>query len=280
MARPRKTSTGTPTQPNGTDAYARPYRVKRLGSPAALPLQSQIPKALRFPLYTLLSLSLSTLVLQLFAEYYSGGEMGAISQTKNTWPEIGVLVGWRVVELGFVWGMGYDGDSFSPFIFSHLPSPYIPQQLTSFPRPAWDAAYFATLTHAPPLSLLNTFYNIRPTVAIGHLLIDVLALAIPLRLLRPLSPVHTTHPPKNSVSNRGILTDSPTALSTALLATSIYALTLYAAYSTFLPEYMVTRFDLKTLVNAHKGASGLPQIVLSCLPIDAKNMEPKLPCFH
>jgi hypothetical protein len=30
---------------------------------------------------------------------------------------------------------------------------------------------------------------------------------------------------------------------------------------------MVTRFDLKTLVNAHKGASGLPQIVLSCLPI-------------
>jgi hypothetical protein len=72
-------------------------------------------------------LSLSTLVLQLFAEYYSGGEMGAISQTKNTWPEIGVLVGWRVVELGFVWGMGYDGDSFSPFIFSHLPSPYIPR---------------------------------------------------------------------------------------------------------------------------------------------------------
>jgi len=92
--------------------------------------------------------------------------------------------------------------------------------------------------------LLSTFYSIRTTTVLNSLLIDVLTTYIPFRLLRSLSPAHTASSYSNSsVPNRELLTDTTVQAVTTLLAASIYSVTLYSAYVTFLPRYLATYFE-------------------------------------
>ena len=110
------------------------------------------------------------------------------------------------------------------------------------------------------------FYGIRPTTILSSLAVDVLAVYIPFRLLRPFAPVHSAAPPKNSVANASIIADLPIQISTSLLAAGIYAAELYVGYQTWLPRFLAWHFDgLHSLSTAYDAQ--FPTLVLGFVPV-------------
>jgi hypothetical protein len=102
------------------------------------------------------------------------------------------------------------------------------------------------------LYLLGTFYNIRTTTVLSSLLIDSIATYVPFRLLRPLSPAHAASSRHGTVPNRDIVTDYQIQTITTLLAAAIYSVTLYAAYASYLPMYLVTYYyGIPSIAAAH-----------------------------
>lgn len=96
------------------------------------------------------------------------------------------------------------------------------------------------------------------------LLIDALATYIPFRLLRSLSLAHSASSSKHSaaVPNEDIVTSPAIQTYTALLASLIYATTLYAAYSSYLPVCLATHFDsIPTIAATHS------ETVVTLLPL-------------
>jgi hypothetical protein len=74
----------------------------------------------------------------------------------------------------------------------------------------------------------------------------------PFQLLRPLSKAHSD--PANA-PNAELLTDKPIMVSTTLLSASIYTVTLYLAYATYLPTALIVHFDrLPSLEAAHEAS--------------------------
>lgn len=90
--------------------------------------------------------------------------------------------------------------------------------------------------------LLTTFYGIRPSTLISSLAVDLAATSIPFYLLRPALPPHQTVPARGSIANRAIIADAPTQGFTSLLAATIQATVLTAAYLTFLPHLLAIHF--------------------------------------
>ncbi|KAM3068738.1 hypothetical protein ACMFMG_010914 [Clarireedia jacksonii] len=194
---------------------------------AALPAKmrvSKLPSSLRFPLVVVLSLTSSSLAYSLCAQWMPEGreELGRVARRLDGWDELGGLLGWRAFELALGWFGNYDG---------------------------YDLAALTLLSHGPPLYLLGTFYEVSAKTILSSLIIDTLTTYIPFRLLRRLSPAHAAAP---SVPNRDIVNDLPVQVITTLLAASIYSVTLYSAYLSYLPLYLVTYFNnIPTIVAAH-----------------------------
>ena len=89
------------------------------------------------------------------------------------------------------------------------------------------------MTHFPPLYLLTTFYNIRPSTIWVSLLVDIGAAYVPFKLLRQRSPYHSTSDaPKGTVANRSVIADSGVRLSTTVLGALVYAVTLFISFKT------------------------------------------------
>lgn len=132
--------------------------------------------------------------------------------------------------------------------------------------PDIDLVSLSVLTHTPWYYLLHTFYDVdAPTIAICAT-IDALALALPTRLLRARAPAHNPRAPRAAVPNRAIISDAQTVLATSLLAAAVHAVVLFAAFSTFLPSFMIVHFDdLPSLAGAH--AANLPLLVATLLPL-------------
>lgn len=57
--------------------------------------RSHLPKALQFPLVTVLSFSISSLCYSFLSEW-SRGELAGISKSLDTWGEVATLAGWRM----------------------------------------------------------------------------------------------------------------------------------------------------------------------------------------
>lgn len=181
---------------------------------------SKIPTPLRFPLLVLLSLTLSSLLYSFTAEYVAA-DLAGVSSTLDQW-EMGGLVAWRIIELGIGWFGGYDG---------------------------YDLAALSILSHGPPLYLLGIFYEVKPISLISSLVIDSLSSYIPFRLLRPLSPAHS------AVPSDDIVTSASIQAYTAILAALIYSVTLFSAYTVYLPVYFVTYFaNIHTIAAAHSAS--------------------------
>jgi len=138
-------------------------------------------------------------------------------------------VGWRGIELALGWWGGYDG---------------------------YDLASLTLLSHGPPLYLLSTFYEVRASTVITSLTIDALTTYIPFRLLRPLSNAHVASEDSQVVvPNREIVTDTSVQAATTFLVASIYSVTLFSAYATYLPLYLVTYFEgIPNISTAHTSA--------------------------
>jgi hypothetical protein len=71
------------------------------------PLAS-IPSPARFVLVVLSSLVLSSVLFTLTSSF-TVGDLGPISKHLEEWWEVGGLIGWRAVEVGLAWVLGFDG---------------------------------------------------------------------------------------------------------------------------------------------------------------------------
>ncbi|KAK6953026.1 hypothetical protein Daesc_005324 [Daldinia eschscholtzii] len=193
---------------------------REVSRPSSTP--SKLPKLIQFPLVTILSLSLAAVGYSLTWRY-TKGPMAPHARLLTTWDDVGIVTGWRVFELALGWFGNYDG---------------------------YDITALNILSHGPLLYLLNTFYEVPTSALLLTLAIETLATYIPFRLLRPLSTVHADpqHAP-----NADIVTDRPIVLLTTLLAGAIYSVTLFLAYTTYLPSYLVVYFtSLPTIASAHE----------------------------
>ncbi|OTB08348.1 hypothetical protein M426DRAFT_7670 [Hypoxylon sp. CI-4A] len=184
--------------------------------------QSKLPQLIQFPLVALLSLSLTALGYTLTWEH-TKGPLVAYARPLSTWADWGVVMGWRVFELALGWFGDYDG---------------------------YDITALNLLSHGPLLYLLFAFYEAPPASLLLILAIETIATYVPFRLLRPLSIAHAD---PYHVPNAAIVTDRPIALLTTLLAGAIYSVTLFFAYATYLPSYLVVYFtSLPSIESAHE----------------------------
>ncbi|KAI1089647.1 hypothetical protein F5B19DRAFT_466228 [Rostrohypoxylon terebratum] len=183
---------------------------------------SKLPQLIQFPLVAVLSLSLSALGFAL-SWSHTKGPLVPYTRVLSTWSDFGIVTGWKIFELALGWFGNYDG---------------------------YDITALNLLSHGPLLYLLYAFYSSPPSALILTLAVETLATYIPFRLLRPLS---TAHADPHHAPNADIIADRPIALLTTLLAGAIYSVTLFFAYATYLPTYLVVYFtSLPSITSAHE----------------------------
>ncbi|KAH8595559.1 hypothetical protein B0O99DRAFT_622140 [Bisporella sp. PMI_857] len=198
------------------------------------PRKSKVPASLRFPLVVLLSFTLSGL-LGSFLGPYGTRSLRKVSRTQERWEEIGVVVGWRVFELAVAWFGDYDYR---------------------------DLAVLSALSQAPTSYLLGAFYEIDYKELVLSWCLRLASGYIPFWLLRQASTIHQ----KGKVFlNRDIASDWTIQAFTLLLASSIYGVTLYSAFATFLPVYLVTYFPNITSIEAAHVSSPIVLVQRSSL---------------
>ncbi|CCU80341.1 unnamed protein product [Blumeria hordei] len=145
----------------------------------------------------------------------------------DSWVDISVLLCWKMTELGIGWFAGYD---------------------------SYDMGALTLLSHSPPLYLLVTFYEMAPTVMASFLLIDIFVAYISFRFLRSISLAHTidSHQNLSSITNSQIITSNVIQAYLVIYTASLYAVTIFTAYRTFLPFYLVTYFNnIPNITAAH-----------------------------
>lgn len=184
---------------------------------------SKIPQPLQFPLVVLLSFTTSSLLSSLLVPFFGNESLRRVTKTPSGW-ELGALLVWRIFELAVGWYGNYD---------------------------RWDIAALGVLSQGPPLYLLGTFYDVNFGELSLSLILNILGTYIPFGLLRPLSSAHRAGdelpPGKADVSSDYII-----QAITTLLGASIYSVSLYGAYATYLPVNLVSYFpNLTSIVAAH-----------------------------
>ncbi|KAL2693799.1 hypothetical protein Neosp_000362 [[Neocosmospora] mangrovei] len=200
-------------------------------------LREVIPDKAQFPLAVATSFAMASLGYSLLGEL-TGGQLAAISRSQDTWGEVTLLAGWRVIELSLGWYGKLDG---------------------------LDVAMLDLLSHGPHYFLLSTFYNLSATTALWALAIDIASVAVPFSLLRPLSTVHTPSAAAAAGLPNRELIDLPLQLYTTALSTGIYTVVLVLSLRFILPRILVVYYTgLPTLEPAYTASypSVLPVTLL------------------
>ncbi|KAH9859704.1 hypothetical protein IAQ61_011485 [Plenodomus lingam] len=182
--------------------------------------RSRLPSALRFPMLVVLNMGINALLRE-YTQNYLEPELGAISKIPTVEEDVlsvysaparGLM---RVVTVWMTWYLNYD------FL---------------------DVAALTVLTQAPYFYLLSTYYEISTVTVAAHLNIDVLSFAIPTYLLRPRSIVHKRDAP---LHNRYLLNSVQVQVSSAILATGVYVVALWAGLKTgVLNAFLIRYFDV------------------------------------
>lgn len=95
---------------------------------------------------------------------------------------------------------------------------------------------------------MTAFYSLSPGTAIASLFIDILSVAVPFFLLRPLAAVHT---PGSALPNRELI-DPFLQTITSLLSATIYCVTIVLSLRMLLPRVLIVYFaGLPTLEPAY-----------------------------
>ncbi|KAI5465554.1 hypothetical protein BGZ63DRAFT_107838 [Mariannaea sp. PMI_226] len=194
--------------------------------------RSALPVMVQFPLVTVLSFVMASLGYSFLAEV-TKGDLATVSRTQESWEEVAVLAGWRVVELALGW-------------FGKLDS--------------LDVAMLDLLSHGPHYYLLSTFYGVSVSTSLLALIIDIVSAAVPFYLLRPLSAVHSPSAAAK-LHNRELL-DVSTQLYTVALSTGIYTVVLVLSSRFLLPRILVLYFSSVLTVEPAYDAS-----FVSILPV-------------
>lgn len=177
--------------------------------------REMIPQQAQFPLAVATSFAMASLGYSLLGEL-TGGELAAFSRSQDTWAEVLLLAGWRVIELTLGW-------------YGKLDS--------------LDVAMLDILSHGPHFYLLSTFYGLNWTTAASALAIDVISVAVPFYMLRPLSTIHTPSAAAAAgLPNRELL-DLPLQTYTTALSTSIYTVVLVLSLRFVLPRILVVNYS-------------------------------------
>ncbi|PGH19359.1 hypothetical protein AJ80_03999 [Polytolypa hystricis UAMH7299] len=174
------------------------------------------------------SLFLSTVLFSLNTPV-TEGDLAWTSRRLGSWWEVGGLLAWRAVELTVAWALGYD---------------------------AKDVACLIGLVNMPTYSLLENFYNIRPTTIASVVTITIFSAAFPFIYLRHRSTVRADTT-SSAVAQAPIISDTPTTIYTTTAATLIYTVCLYLSFATWLAAYLITHYDgLPDIRVAHAGPRG------------------------
>lgn len=89
-----------------------------------------------------------------------------------------------------------------------------------------------------------TFYSVSPTTVLLNLIIDSVVAYISFRLTRPLNSTQMIlYKRTKPTANHYILKSTTIKLYTVILSASIYAVTIFTAYQTWLPSFLITYFN-------------------------------------
>ncbi|GAM82270.1 hypothetical protein ANO11243_002490 [Dothideomycetidae sp. 11243] len=189
----------------------------------------------RFPTVVVLALGISAALYSVAAEL-TGFELATVSRSLNEPWQIFGLVGWRIVELYIFWVSGYD---------------------------YWDVASLTLLTLIPYHSLLSLFYAISPVSVLSSIAIDLLSTVLPFALLRSSAPYND--PPSSAPTSTQLSTSTGVKFIVTTYLAVAYAVTIFACLQSFLPGYIISQFDIRTLEPVR--AATLPILLTAMLPV-------------
>lgn len=182
---------------------------------------AKLPLAIQFPLVLVLSLAVSSVAYSLLSSH-AKGELARVSKSLDSWEDVAVVAGMRILELAIGWFGKFD---------------------------CMDMAALSILSRGPYLYLLTTFYDVSPAPIVVAVAIELLSSYIPFQLLRPVSEAHRG---AKSAPNREVTSDPAVQVYTSALATLVYSMTLLFAYRLFLPRVLVTHFTgIKSMAPAY-----------------------------
>jgi hypothetical protein len=148
----------------------------------------------------------------------------------------------------------------------HLPSRAHFHRLTFFDLTDCDIASLILLTRSPYYFLLTTFYDLSPSTVLLYLGIDVFSVQLPFSCLRHRLPAHSSKSTSSEIRNASIVHDTTIYILNILLASSIYAVVIYASFSKWLPVYLIGHFkDIPNLEKAHTVM--LPALFAAFVPL-------------
>ncbi|OBU01200.1 hypothetical protein VE01_00920 [Pseudogymnoascus verrucosus] len=230
----KATAASTPRAAKSTTVAKRTSSTPIAPSISAEELRAGAPlsPAIRLPVLATMGLAISTVLHQLATQFGDGG-VGHVARRAEGWGELGVVVGWRSIELGIAWCNGYS---------------------------ASEVAALSLFSQGPVLFLLHYFYNTRATPTILSLVITILSTTLPIALIPPPKTRRTTAEAPEIDGGAKILT--------TLLAACIHSLVLSISYATFLPTTLATQFNnLPSVAAAHSSSfiSLLPLTLVSGL---------------
>lgn len=195
---------------------------------AHAPVRSRLPVFLRVPILVVLNLGIKSMLWSAALNFLAP-ELGAVSKVPretDMWsfysPPARVVM--NIATMTMNWYLHYD---------------------------FWDVAALTVLINAPYAYLLTTYYAISTLTVAAHMIIEVLAIAIPTYLLRSRSVAHRANAP---LRNRFLLQSWQVQGTNAMLAVSVYVVTLWLSVNInfgFLSAFLVSYFDIPTLELAH-----------------------------
>ncbi|KAF2274927.1 uncharacterized protein EI97DRAFT_459880 [Westerdykella ornata] len=182
---------------------------------------SRLPRKLRFPILLALNFCINSSLWSV-AEKFLPAELGAVSKNEDDIYHVLARLAYRIGFLYFTWRANYD----------------------------WvDVSALTTLTTVPYAYVLATYYAVSKQTVAVLTTIEVLSIAFPTLLLRPLSPYHKPNAP---VQTRFLIESFQVQVSTALLAIGVYVVVLWVAIrSSLLNTFLVSHFDIPTLEESH-----------------------------
>ncbi|KAF1972017.1 hypothetical protein BU23DRAFT_469597 [Bimuria novae-zelandiae CBS 107.79] len=113
----------------------------------------------------------------------------------------------------------------------------------------FDIGALTAVINIPFAFLLTTYFNVSHLYAFVHVAIEVVAIAVPTFLLRPIADVNN---PAVRIRNRYLLDSFQVWASNTALAVGVYATVIYAALQTnWLTLFLINHFDLPSVELAH-----------------------------
>lgn len=113
----------------------------------------------------------------------------------------------------------------------------------------FDIGALTAVINIPFAFLLTTYFNISHLTAFAYIAIEVVAIALPTYLLRPIADFNN---PSVRIRNRYLLNSFQVWASNTALAVGVYATVIYTALQTnWLTLFLINHFDLPSVELAH-----------------------------